>query len=79
MTRIFRSSCKVCFLECEGAGVPCDAATIAETLRVAGTLVPVRKRKGVKRGKKGTDATGTRAVRQGSIGDNDEAVGLRET
>lgn len=67
MTRTFLSSCKACFLECEGAGVPCDAATIAETLRAAGTLVPVRKRKGVKRGKTGTDATGTRAVRQGSI------------
>ena len=65
-------------MECEGAGVPCDAATIADTLRVAGTLVPVR-RKGVKRGKTGTDATGTRAVRQGSIGDKDEAAGLRET
>ena len=67
MTRTFLSSCKACFLECEGAGVPCDAATIAETLRVAGTLVPVRKRKGVKRGKTGTVERGTRAVRQGSI------------
>lgn len=68
-TRIFRSSCRACFLGCEGEGVTCDVETIERTLQVAEALSPTahgkRKRKGVKRGKaaKDADRRGTGAVR----------------
>lgn len=52
-TRTFRSSCRACFLGCEGEGVTCGVETISKTLQVAEALSPTEHGKRHRRRRRG--------------------------